>query len=398
MTRHALISGASIAGPALAHQLAARGWRTTVVERAPGLREEGQNIDVKGAGREVARRMGIEEDIRAAGTTELGLRFVDEHGAALAEFPVGDDRVGTANREILRGELSRILHEHTRSGTDYRFGTQITAIDDHGDGVRVRLSNGEIVDADVVVLAEGLRSRTRAMAFPEARVHELGMYCAYLTVPRLADDDRWWNWHHALDTRAVHLRPDNLGTTRAVLSFLTPLRGLEELDRAQQVLVLRRTFADVGWAAPRILDVIQEAPFYFDAIGQARMPRWSNGRVALLGDAAFCASPIAGMSTSLALVGAYVLAGELAAADDPRAAMSRYETIVRPYVERAQRLMPGLPRFGNPGTRRERDMLIRFFRVVNSPVARRMGDLIGKRYGPPADAIDLPAYPEAATA
>ena len=116
MTRHALISGASIAGPALAHQLAARGWRTTVLERAPQRREEGHNIDVRGAAREVARRMGIEDDIRAANTREIGMRFVDDDGSPVASFPMaaaGKADGPTAELEILRGELSRILYEHT---------------------------------------------------------------------------------------------------------------------------------------------------------------------------------------------------------------------------------------------------------------------------------------------
>ena len=100
MTRHALISGASIAGPALAHELTARGWRTTIVERAPQLRDEGQNIDIRGTGREVARRMGIEDAIRAANTTEVGLRFVDDRGSAIAEFPAGENDTDGATAEL----------------------------------------------------------------------------------------------------------------------------------------------------------------------------------------------------------------------------------------------------------------------------------------------------------
>ena len=117
MTGHAVISGAGIAGPALAHQLAARGWRTTVIERFPQRRDEGQNIDVRGAAREVARRMGIEEDLRAANTGEIGMRFLTDDGSPAASFPMsapGEIDGPTAEFEILRGELSRILIEHTR--------------------------------------------------------------------------------------------------------------------------------------------------------------------------------------------------------------------------------------------------------------------------------------------
>src|SRR6202000_3504055 len=127
---HVVISGAGIAGPALAHQLATRGWQITIVERYPERRDEGHNIDVRGAAREVARRMGIEDDIRAANTTEVGMRFVHADGSAAASFPMNGSGVSgpTAELEILRGELSRILVEHTRDPTEYRFTTQVATL------------------------------------------------------------------------------------------------------------------------------------------------------------------------------------------------------------------------------------------------------------------------------
>ena len=132
-----LISGASIAGPALAYWLNAHGWQTTVVERFAELRDDGQNIDVRGAGREVARRMGIEDAIRAAGTGETGTEFVDAEGRAVARFAAGrsDSGGATAELEILRGQLSRIIVERTRDATEYVFGDQITGLDDGDDGV-----------------------------------------------------------------------------------------------------------------------------------------------------------------------------------------------------------------------------------------------------------------------
>ena len=170
MSRHAVISGAGIAGPALAHQLGARGWHATVIERFPERRDEGQNIDVRGAAREVARRMGIEDDLRAANTGEIGMRFLDETGSPTASFPVsapGEVDGPTAELEILRGELSRILIEHTRDSTDFRFDTQISDLTDHGDHVTVTLDDDTAIDADLVVIAEGLRSRTRAGSSPQ---------------------------------------------------------------------------------------------------------------------------------------------------------------------------------------------------------------------------------------
>ena len=393
MTRHALISGASIAGPALAHELTARGWRTTIVERSPQLRDEGQNIDIRGTGREVARRMGIEDAIRAATTTEVGLRFVDEHGKAVAEFAAGENDTDgpTAELEILRGEMARIVYERTCEDTDYRFGDRIHDLTDHGDHVTAHLASGDEVDADVVVVAEGTRSRTRALVVPEAELSELGMYIAYLTIPRVPDDDRWWRWHHALGSRSVSLRPDNLGTTRAMLIFLSDVRGLEDLDPAEQAMILRRTFADVGWQAPRVLAALDDASMYFDGIAQAKLPRWSNGRSVLLGDAAWSAGPF-GTGTSLALTGAYILAGELDRHDEPGPAFARYEELMRPFVDRAQSVRPAMLRAMNPRTAPGRTLQRAAFGVA-AFATDKLGGLLDRLGRPPSDAIDLPDYP-----
>jgi 2-polyprenyl-6-methoxyphenol hydroxylase-like FAD-dependent oxidoreductase len=391
-----LISGAGIAGPALAHQLAARGWQTTIVERFPERRDEGHNIDVRGAAREVARRMGIDDDIRAANTTEVGMRFVNDDGSAAASFPMDDSgrREGiTAELEILRGELSRILIEHTRETTEYRFDTQIVDIVDHGDRVAVTLDDDSSFDADLLVVAEGLRSRTRDLVMPVA-VTDLDMYIAYLTIPRQESDDRWWNWQHVPESRSIHLRPDNLGSTRAMLSFMSTVRGLEDLGRDDQIAILRKTFADAGGAAPRILAQLDDAPMYFDAIGQVRAPHWSKGRVALLGDAAFCPSPVGGGGSSLALIGAYVLAGELARTDDLHTALGRYEQFMRPHVASAQNVRPAMLRRANPRTRAGIRALHTGARAVASPAVRTGMSLIGRGFGrSAAEDVTLPDYP-----
>jgi 2-polyprenyl-6-methoxyphenol hydroxylase-like FAD-dependent oxidoreductase len=394
-TPTALISGASIAGPALAYSLNAHGWDTTVVERFDDLRDDGQNIDVRGAGREVARRMGIEDAVRAATTGEKGTEFVDAHGTPVARFAAGTSDSGgaTAELEILRGQLSRIIVDRTRDDTEYVFGDSIVALDDRGDGVTVSFARGATRTFDVEVVAEGLRSRTRALVFPGTdAVRELGLYVAYLTIPRTDDDTDLWRWHSAGRGRSVTLRPDNVGTTRATLTFVSDVRGLDELDRDGVVTILRRTFADVGWVAPRVLAALDDSPLYFDAVGQARLPSWSSGRVALVGDAAYCSSPVSGMSTSLALTGAYVLAGELAA-HPPSTAFGRYEAVMRPYVDQAQKLPPGAPRIANPRSRTGVARMNTALRIAAGPVGRRLGGLSSALFSPPADAIDLPTYP-----
>lgn len=397
MTRHAVISGAGIAGPALAHQLAARGWRTTVIERFPERRDEGQNIDVRGAAREVARRMGIEEDLRAANTGELGMRFLDEGGAPAASFPMNDPGEidgPTAEFEILRGELSRILIEHTRESTDYRFDTEISDLTDHGDHVIVALNDGTALDADLVVIAEGLRSRSRRYV-THADVKDLGMYFGYVTIARDDRDDQWSNWQHAPGSRAVHTRPDNLGTTRAILTFISDVRGLEDLDPADQIYILKRTFADVGGAAPRILAGLdQGAPLYFSAVGQVSAPAWSKGGITLLGDTAFCNATFGGGGTSLALIGAYVLAGELSSTDDQRAAVDRYERFMRTCVDATPPVRKSVLRRANPRTRAGIRALHAGARIVGSPVGRATMNLLGKTLvHVAADDLRLPDYP-----
>src|SRR6478752_2969214 len=395
VTRRILISGASIAGPTLAYWLNAHGWSTTVIERLDTLRDDGQNIDVRGAGREVARRMGIEEAIRAASTGEVGAQFIDGDGDPIASFPASKSESGgpTAELEMLRGQLSRIIVDRTRDGTEYIFGDEIVALDDHDGGVTVTFAHGPTRTFDVVALAEGLRSRTRSLVFHGSdAVRELGLYTAYLTIPRTESDTNWWRWYNAGRGRGITLRPDNVGTTRATLSFLSDIRGLEDLDRDAVITVLRRTFADAGWQAPRVLAALDDAPLYFDALGQARLPAWTSGRVALVGDAAHCSSPASGMSTSLAITGAYVLAGELAATDDHRVAFDRYEAVMRPYVDKAQKLPPGAPRIAQPRTRAGLVLLNAVLKIAASRLAHRLGGVANALFSPPAGAIDLPTY------
>ncbi|MFF2810708.1 FAD-dependent monooxygenase [Streptomyces sp. NPDC058000] len=389
-----LISGASIAGPALASWLAQAGWDATVVERFDRLRDEGQNIDIRGSGREVLRRMGLEDAVRAAHTRETGLDFVDERGRPLARFAAGTDDTsgGTAELEILRGRLGQILYDHSSTKAAYVFGDQITALHDDGHGVDVEFLHGSARRFDAVVVAEGLRSRTRSMVIPDVRLRELGLYSAYLTIPRTDADDNRWRWLICDRGRGVTLRPDDVGTIRAGLNMFGSVRGLDRLDRDEVVTILRATFDDVGWETPRILDALDEAPLYFEALGQARLPRWSRGRVVLLGDAAYCASPISGMSTTLALTGAYVLAGELAHHTDTHTAFARYEAIMRPFVGRAQQLRPGLPRILFPRTRRQRSLLWTGLRTATSPLVNRLGDVSGGLFSPPADALRLPDF------
>ncbi|KQQ05931.1 MULTISPECIES: FAD-dependent monooxygenase [unclassified Rathayibacter] len=387
-----LISGASIAGPALAFWLQRYGCETTIVERAPELRPGGQNVDVRGAGREVARRMGIEDDIRAATTGEVGTRFIGRHGQTLAEFPAGTSDSGgaTAELEILRGDLARLLVDRTAETTEYRFGDRITALDDDGDGVTASFETAPDERFDLVIAADGIGSSTRRLVFgDEPEIRSLGLETSYATLPRTAADDDWWRWYTADRGRSITLRPDSHGTLRVALSYLTE-RSAERRSVDEQRTRLREVFADAGWEAPRVLAGIDASDdLYFESIGQVHAPRWSSGRVALVGDAAYCASPVSGMGTSLSIAGAYVLAGELAAHVDHRDALAGYERRMRPYVDQAQKLPPGTPRLAHPVSRPG----VTAFGLAVKLGASPLGSRLAARFAtPPADAIDLPDY------
>ncbi|MFF2026926.1 FAD-dependent monooxygenase [Streptomyces sp. NPDC058171] len=351
-----LISGASIAGPALALWLAEYGAEVTVVERWPELRTGGQLVDLRGVAREVIRRMGIDADVRAASEDNFGLSFVDRRGRARGTLR--SDRFGgdgpVAEIEILRGSLSRVLHERSKDRVDYRFGDRITSVRDEGAKVRVEFASASVESFDLVVGADGLHSELREMLFgPEVRhVRHLGTYVSFWTA-RNHLDLKDWTVVYSEPGRSIGMR-SILGSTKtmAFLAFRAgpPAYDWRDVD-AQKRMVRARGYG-MGWEAAALLSQIETAPdFYFDTCSQVKLPAWSTGRVGLLGDAASCASPLSGHGTSIAMVGAYVLAGELARTpDDVTGAFGRYEAVLRPWVERIQRSAPGQGRVMTPET------------------------------------------------
>ncbi|WP_220139942.1 FAD-dependent monooxygenase [Nocardia huaxiensis] len=339
-----LVAGASIAGPALAHWLHRRGAEVTVVERSPGLRPGGQAVDARGVAKEVIRRMGLDEAVRAACTDTAGAYTVDANGEVLETFRAEDhDGDGyVADIEILRGDLSRVLYADTRDGVEYLFGDRIAELSQDPDGVDVTFAGGEQRRFDLVIGADGLHSALRALVFgPHQQfIRHLGLVLAFYTVPNEFGLDRWL-MDYQESGRSAGLRPMR-DATRAIAMFSFPAAefDVDHRDVEAQQRLLRERMAGMGWLGPRILDHLDDTPdFYLDQVAQVVMDRWSDGRVGLLGDAAFCSSPMSGQGTGLALVGAYLLAGELAAADwDPEAGFTAYEKRMRAFVEANQEI------------------------------------------------------------
>src|ERR1700710_1267775 len=339
-----LVQGASIAGPALAHWLHRYDAEVTVVEQTSGLRPGGQAVDARGVAKEVIRRMGLESAVRAACTDTAGAYMVDADGNVL-ETHRADDHGGDgyiAEIEILRGDLAEGLYDDTRDTVEYRFGDRIAELKQDADGVDVTFAGGSRRRFDIVIGADGLHSALRAMVFgPRERyVRHLGLVLAYYSVPNEFGLDRWL-LDYQQGGRSAGLRPIH-DATRAIAMFCFPEAEFNTYSRDVELQKnqLRERMAGFGWLTQDILAHLDDTPdFYLDQVAQVVMDRWSSGRVGLLGDAAFSSSPLSGQGTGLALVGAYLLAGELAAAGwDPVAGFAAFEARMRSCVEANQEI------------------------------------------------------------
>ncbi|MEU8528946.1 MULTISPECIES: FAD-dependent monooxygenase [Streptomyces] len=341
-----LISGASIAGPALAYWLHEYGFTPTVVERAPELRTGGYKVDIRGTAIEVCRRMGILDEIRTNSTDMDGGSYVDEAGRTIGEMPAeifggrveGDD-------EIMRGELARIMYERTRDDVEYLFGDSIATLAEDADGVEVTFESGLRRRFDLVVGADGMHSHTRRLVFGDERQFKrhLGAYISIFTAPNHLGLERWETYHASPGRLTCVYSSAGETDAKNMFVFASPELSYDHRDVATQKRMLADASAGGRWEIPRLMRHAADADdFYFDSIALVEMDRWSKGRVVLLGDAAHCASPASGQGTGLALLGAYTLAGELAAAGgDHRVAFEAYERVMRPGVERNQKMAEG---------------------------------------------------------
>lgn len=391
-----LISGASVAGPVLAYWLERYGFRPTVVERAPALRKAGGHaVDLFRPAMDIVERMGVLAPVEARRTNTDHLTLRREG----VERPIDVDVrrimgvISKRHVEIMRDDLSEIFHAATQDRVEYVFGDSIATLAEDEGGVDVTFEHGAARRFDLVIGADGLHSNVRRLVFGDERRFStfIGAYLAVMTVPNyLGLEDR------ALVTAGVGrmaalYSARHMDDARAIFLFRSPHElPVHHRDVARQKALVRERFADMGGELPRMLAELGRTPaFYFDSITQLRMDGWSRGRVTLAGDAGYCPGPAVGGSTSLAIVGAYVLAGELCRREDHAEALRAYERIMRSHVHRAQDFPKYMARMAQPQSRLGVWLQGVLLGVAAAPGIRK---LAAKVFEPRADDVALPDY------
>ncbi|MEO8276925.1 MAG: FAD-binding domain [Thermoanaerobaculia bacterium] len=329
-----LISGAGIAGPTLAWWLLQNGHRVTIVEKAPALRASGYIIDFWGKGYDLAERMGLMPQLEPVGYHVKEVRFVGGDGRRLGGFDVDVLNRTTHGRllSLPRGELARVLFQAVEPRIEALFGDQIAAIaaiETDGDRHHVRFASGQERHFDLIVGAEGIHSRTRELVFgPEERFERfLGYNFAAFTIDGYSRRDPDVYLMYGEPGRQAGRFTLNGGSSLVLLIWRETEATAIPHDEAGKKALIRERFAGAGWELADFLDGLDAASdLYLDRVSQIRMQPWHKGSIALVGDAAFAPSFLAGQGSALAMIGGYVLAGELKrSGGDIPAALAAYE-------------------------------------------------------------------------
>ncbi len=387
--RRILISGAGIAGPALAHALAGQGYDITVVERAAALRDGGQAVDFRGPiHRAVLERLDLWRPICERRTPGVNLVLLGRDGTPAATLP---SVMMSGDVEIVRGDLSRLLYQRTQQEVAYRFGDHIETLEPLADGVRVHFARAAPETFGLVVGADGLHSGVRRLAFGPERcfLRHHGYRLATYSLPNflgLAGQ----SLTYTVPGRAVSVSSDGSARARAMLLFAAPALGESRADPEALRAAVHEVYQDVGWETARVLAELPHAiDLYIDEIATVTIDRYAAGRVVLLGDAAW-GGTLGGQGTPLAIVGAHVLAGELAAGSDVASALARYEAHMRPYATSCQSGARRVGSFFAPRTRL--GVLLRnvMYRALTSrPLIGQFEKLVKAS----ATSFELPDYP-----
>lgn len=375
-----LISGASIAGLTLAYWLQRYGYEVTIIERAAKPREGGSPIDVRDKAIDVAERMGILSKIQAVRTSTESIAFVNADGKTVGsiDFEVTSNN---PNRdvELQRDDLVNIIYEETKGKVEFMFNNSIKTLTQDDNGVDVTFLEGYPRKFDLVVGADGLHSMVRKLIFGEEAqfAYFLGMYVAVFEVsPTLGRKNTGMMYNSPGKLAGIycyHNRAD------AILAFRSPKIDYDYHDLSEQKRLIANAFAGESWKIPELLDILRKAEkFYFDPVCQIRMPSWTKGRVAVIGDAAHCAAFLSGKGITLAMLGATMLADELnKAEDDHIKGFIKYEETLRPIVEPIQLAVPGSAWVLVPKTRFI--ILLRNLLTRLSPIVKALRSLKSKK-------------------
>jgi len=335
-----LISGASFAGLATAYWLNRLGYRVCIVESAQELRRGGTPVDIEGETIDILTRMGLADAVRAKALPPRRFEFKNEADMTLGGIGTAGDQASHERYEIHRDDLLDILFGAVATDVELLFGRSIDRLEEQQDAVSVTFNDGDRRDFALIFGCDGNRSNTRKLIFGDGEQfsHFMGGYFFLKVVPQTGLLAANMSEVFSVPGRTAML---NGYDDRTDIGFGFRTQGeidYDYRDRAQQRRLIHERFDALSWKVPAMLAAsADDDDFYFDRINQIRMPSWSRGRVALVRDAGYCVSPLAGFGGSMAIIGA----GRLAAAlerypGDHTAAFRHYEDGLRPFVEEVQ--------------------------------------------------------------
>lgn len=337
MAKQVLISGASVAGLTLAYWLNKYGYKVTVVEISKGLRRGGSPIDVRGEALNVAKQMGIFEKVKAKEFCHMD-EIVNAQNETIVTFSLNAQAEYRGDIEIQRDDLVDILYENIPTNeVNIMFGNKIEKLVQYEDNIEVTFGNGSSGTFDFVFGADGTHSTVRKLVFGEEEKYSkfYGEYFAFAEAPNIKTKPNVGAIYNE-PRKFAALYPFKNGVN-ALVVFRSPKLDWDYKDQAQHKQILKETFQNSSWKLPEILDAMLHSDnLYFDEVCQIHMPSWTQGRVALVGDAAHAASFHTGMGTSLAMQGATILAKELHSNDHYETAFAKYNDTYKPVVESVQ--------------------------------------------------------------
>jgi 2-polyprenyl-6-methoxyphenol hydroxylase-like FAD-dependent oxidoreductase len=339
-----LISGAGIAGTTLAFWLKKFGFNPTLVESAPKLREGGYAIDFMGAGFDVAEKMGIIPALEKADFNISKIVFVDKDNNEKGSMNYQKIKKALNNRafSFLRSDLAKIIYNSLEKEPDIFFGDSIQIIEQDEEEVKVTFKSGLTRSYDLLIGADGLHSNVRELIFGNESQFEkyYGYYSSSFTINNFFDGGKKAFSMLNVPYKQVAVYSINEEKTAAFFIFTSPEKlNFKHVDIEKQKQILKNEFINVGWKCPELLSKMDTTPdFYFDSISQIKMDHWSKGRISLVGDACDCPSLLSGKGSTLAMVGAYILAGELKLANgNYKSAFAEYENIFKPFIDKKQK-------------------------------------------------------------